>query len=99
MVLEDVPVPKFGAGKVLVQVQYSCISAGTEMSSVKGSGIPLWRRALQQPDKVKKVVDLALSQGLANTAGLVSRKILAIYLLKLIKTYLPIIGMKILKMV
>ena len=75
IVLEDVPAPKAEAGKVLVQVQYSCISAGTEMSGVKASGIPLWKRALQQPDKVKKVVDMALSQGVRNTAGLVSRKV------------------------
>lgn len=72
--LEDVPAPKMEAGKVLVHVQYSCISAGTEMSGVNASGIPLWKRALQQPDKVKKVVDMALSQGFRNTVGLVSRK-------------------------
>ncbi|RZB29742.1 MAG: hypothetical protein SRB1_02022 [Desulfobacteraceae bacterium Eth-SRB1] len=75
VILEDIPAPKVEAGKLLVQVQYSCISVGTEMSGVKASGIPLWKRALKQPEKVKKVVDIALSQGLRNTAGVVSRKV------------------------
>jgi len=58
-VIEDVPAPKVEPGTVLVQVNHSCISIGTEMSGVKGSGLPLWKKALKKPENVKKVLQMA----------------------------------------
>ena len=37
-ILEEVPLPKVKKGSVLIKVVNSCISAGTEMTSVKASG-------------------------------------------------------------
>ena len=37
-VVEDVPAPVVGDNSVLVQVAYSCVSAGTEGASLKNSG-------------------------------------------------------------
>ena len=54
---ETVPSPVVGDGEILIQLDYSCISAGTEMSSVKNSGKTLFRRALDQPENGKKVID------------------------------------------
>jgi predicted dehydrogenase/threonine dehydrogenase-like Zn-dependent dehydrogenase len=73
--IEEVPVPKVESGTVLVQVNHSCISIGTEMSGVKVSGTPLWKRALKQPENVKKVVQMAATQGLSKTRSVISGKL------------------------
>lgn len=61
---ENVPAPVVSKKSVLIKVIYSCISAGTEMSGLKMSGTPLIKRALEQPDKIKKVINWALSDGI-----------------------------------
>lgn len=76
-VLEDVPSPMVEPGTLIVQVDHSCISIGTEMSSVRATGLPLWRRALKQPQNVKKVVQMVATQGLAKTKSLVNGKLSA----------------------
>jgi predicted dehydrogenase/threonine dehydrogenase-like Zn-dependent dehydrogenase len=53
-VVEEVPAPLVEPGRVLVQVDHSCISAGTEMSGLQVSARPLWKRALAQPGKIKQ---------------------------------------------
>lgn len=63
------------AGTVLIQMNHSCISIGTEMSGVKSTGLPLWKRAMQQPQHVKKVVDMVLADGLAATRRLVQERL------------------------
>jgi predicted dehydrogenase/threonine dehydrogenase-like Zn-dependent dehydrogenase len=73
--IEEVPAPKIEPGTVLVQVNHSCISIGTEMSGIKVSGTPLWKRALKQPENVKKVVQMATTQGLSKTRSVVSGKL------------------------
>lgn len=70
-VVEDVPAPQVEAGTVLVQVDHSCISIGTELSGLKMSGSPLWKRALKQPDNVKKVLSMMATSGLSRTHSLV----------------------------
>lgn len=74
-VIEEVPAPEVEPGTVLVQVSHSCISIGTEMSAIKMSNLPLWKKALKQPENVKKVVDLALNQGFSRTVNLVQGKL------------------------
>jgi threonine dehydrogenase-like Zn-dependent dehydrogenase len=71
VVVAEVPAPKPEPGTVLVRVRHSCISAGTEMSGVQASGLPLWRRALAQPKAVMQVAEMALSQGIARTRSMV----------------------------
>jgi predicted dehydrogenase/threonine dehydrogenase-like Zn-dependent dehydrogenase len=65
IITENVPTPKVSEGCLLIKTVFSCISAGTEMDTVQNSGTPLFKRALQQPDNVKKVLDTAKSQGIA----------------------------------
>lgn len=67
----DVPAPQVGRGEVLVRTAASCISVGTEMSGVKASNLPLWKRALQRPDQVRRVIDMVRTQGFAKTQELV----------------------------
>lgn len=65
--VEEVPAPRVEPGAVLVRVEYSCISAGTETSGIRAAAAPLWQRALRQPHKVVKAIRLAATQGLART--------------------------------
>lgn len=70
-VVEEVPAPSLEPGSLLVRVTHSCISSGTELSGVRNSAQPLWRRALQHPEEVRKVVAMATGQGLGNTVSVV----------------------------
>lgn len=72
---EQVSAPQVSKGALLIKVVNSCISAGTEMSSVQGSGKSLIKRALEQPKNVKKVLDMALSDGIAKTYATVKGKL------------------------
>ncbi len=75
--VEEIPTPQCESGFVLVAVNYSCISAGTEISSLKNSGSPLWQRAIQQPQNVKKVLQSVNNIGLARTYSLVTGQLSA----------------------
>lgn len=66
-ILKEVPIPQIGKGELLVQVQASCLSIGTELSGIRHSGTPIWRRALQQPEKAKLAFQMAAKQGLRRT--------------------------------
>lgn len=74
-VVEEVPVPQVAVGTILVRVEHSCISVGTEMAGVKSSSLPLWKRALKQPENVKKVLNMAATQGIGRTATVVQGRI------------------------
>lgn len=73
--LKEVPAPLAGPKNVLVQVDRSCVSVGTEMAGVKMSGLPLYRRALKQPHHVKRVVQMMRDQGVARVYKQVKGKL------------------------
>ena len=73
--LEEVPAPTVQRNCVLIRMDHSCISIGTEMSGVKATGRSLWERALQQPQNVKKVIDMVRSDGLAQTRRVVKERL------------------------
>lgn len=62
----NVPSPAIKKGCLKIKVLYSAISAGTEMTSVKGSGKSLLSRAIEDPTKVLAVFDILKTQGLKN---------------------------------
>lgn len=72
---EQVSAPIVSKGSLLIKVVNSCISAGTEISSVCSSGRSLIKRALQQPKNVKKVLNLVRSNGIAKTYTKVKNKL------------------------
>src|SRR5439155_15655233 len=76
-VVHDVPAPGVGPRNVLVRVERSCVSVGTEMAGVKMSGLPLYRRALKQPENVKRALDIAREQGVRRMMDRVSGKLAA----------------------
>jgi len=72
---EKVPAPTISENTVLVQVYYSCISAGTEVSDIASSGESLITKALRQPDKIVKVMDKVKKEGLVGTIQKVQEKL------------------------
>ena len=72
--VEEVPAPIIKSNNILVQVAYSCISTGTEISGVTSSGQSLLQKALKDPHKVKKALNLAKTQGISNTIARVKAK-------------------------
>ncbi len=75
VVVEDAPAPCVEPGTALVAVQRSCISIGTELSAIRTSNLPLWKRALRQPQTVKWLFETVATQGLAATRALVEAKL------------------------
>lgn len=74
-VAEEIPVPQVEAGKVLVRTVNSCISIGTEMLRMHASTVPLWKRALKERDKVKKVLNMVAEKGIVQTKEFVKSKL------------------------
>jgi len=75
VVREVVPSPIVSDGAVLIKVVNSCISAGTEISSIQASGKSLIRRAMDQPDNVKKLFQMARNEGIYHTIQKINNKI------------------------
>jgi predicted dehydrogenase/threonine dehydrogenase-like Zn-dependent dehydrogenase len=71
---EDVPLPSVSEGAGLIKVLYSCISVGTEIASVQASNKSLIKRALEQPENVKKVLHMARSVSIFETFEKVKKK-------------------------
>ena len=67
VIAESVPSPKVSKGSLLIKVINSCISAGTEITGVKESGMSLIKRALNQPKQLQKVINLAGQEGIIKT--------------------------------
>src|SRR6185503_20514268 len=67
VLVQEVPAPLVSPRNVLVRVRHSCVSAGTEMAGVRMSGLPLYRRALKQPEHVKRVLEMMRDQGIKQT--------------------------------
>jgi predicted dehydrogenase/threonine dehydrogenase-like Zn-dependent dehydrogenase len=73
----EVPAPQVSSKNILVRVAYSCISVGTEMASVQNSALPLYKRALKQPQNVQRVIEMARTQGIARTLARVQNQLAA----------------------
>jgi predicted dehydrogenase/threonine dehydrogenase-like Zn-dependent dehydrogenase len=76
-VLQQVPAPQVGSKSLLVRVLHSCISIGTEIAGVKMSGLPLYRRALKQPQHVRRVLQIMRDQGIKRTFDRVTGQLAA----------------------
>ncbi len=76
-IVEEVPAPQVGRKNILVRVTHSCISVGTEMAGVRMSGLPLYQRALKQPENIKRVLEMMRDQGVKRTMDRVMGKLSA----------------------
>lgn len=77
IVVEEVPAPSVGPKEILVRVGYSCVSAGTELAGLRTSALPLYRRALKQPEHVRRALEMVRDQGIVRTWQRVSGKLAA----------------------
>lgn len=71
VLVEEIPAPLIEPGTVLVRVDHSCISVGTEMSGIRAASVPLWRRAFREPQSVKAVLEMAATEGFSKTRAAV----------------------------
>lgn len=78
-IVEDVPTPQINAGEILVHVRASCLSIGTELSGVRSSAVPMWKRALRQPEKVAQILHKVTNRGLYQTWHMIEQKLDASY--------------------
>jgi predicted dehydrogenase/threonine dehydrogenase-like Zn-dependent dehydrogenase len=76
-IVADVPAPHVGPKHVLVRVSHSCISIGTEGASLTTSGMPLYQRALKQPENVKRALAMVRDQGIKRTFDRVTGQLAA----------------------
>ncbi len=74
-VVEEVPAPCVEPNMLLVRTYFSCISVGTEMSSVKNTSKPLWKRAIENPEEVKKAFKMVRDQGVKKTRQVVEGRL------------------------
>lgn len=67
VVVADVPAPVVGEKHILVAVEYSCISVGTELAGIAAMSVPLYKRALKHPEKVMRALEMVRDQGVSRT--------------------------------
>jgi predicted dehydrogenase/threonine dehydrogenase-like Zn-dependent dehydrogenase len=63
-IVAHVPVPESLPGFLLIRLEASCVSPGTEMAGIAASGKSLLQRALEQPDKAKAALLQMRKQGI-----------------------------------
>ena len=71
----DIPVPNVSPGSLLIKTSKTLVSAGTERMLVEFSKAGLIKKASQQPDKVKLVLNKISTDGLKPTIEAVFNKI------------------------
>ena len=74
-VLEEVPVPAIGHGQVLIRTNYTLVSLGTERMLVEFGKSNIISKALQQPERVKQVINKFRTEGFINTIDSVFNKL------------------------
>jgi threonine dehydrogenase-like Zn-dependent dehydrogenase len=74
VIIEEIPIPFIENNEILVKLNSSCLSIGTEMSGINTSAIPMWKRAINQPNKINKLFDLIKSEGLTKTIKIIEEK-------------------------
>lgn len=73
--LEKVPTPRVGSGKILIKTHRSLVSLGTERMLVNFGQANLIEKACQQPERVKQVINKMKTDGIKPTLEAVFRKL------------------------
>ena len=73
--LAEVPAPMVGSGHLLIRTSKSLVSVGTERMLVEFGKASLIGKALQQPDRVRMVLDKVRTDGLAPTIDTVRNRL------------------------
>jgi predicted dehydrogenase/threonine dehydrogenase-like Zn-dependent dehydrogenase len=75
VVLGEIPAPTIEPGQVLVEVAYSLISTGTEISTLQNAGKSLLKQVVEQPERIKQVIAYYRRQGINKTVAIVKERI------------------------
>jgi predicted dehydrogenase/threonine dehydrogenase-like Zn-dependent dehydrogenase len=75
IIVDDIPAPLINDNSALVEVAYSLISTGTELSGIKSSGEPLVQRAIHEPQNVKKVLAILKDKGIQKTIDMIKGRL------------------------
>lgn len=73
--IAQVPAPLVTKGHILVEVAYSLISTGTEVSHVEASRKSLVKRAIEKPQQVEKIIQNLRQQGIQKTVEKIKGKL------------------------
>lgn len=74
IIVKEVPSPNVSPGEVLVEVFYSCISTGTEISVLGSSRKSLIKKVLEKPENLGKALDIIKDKGLVDSFFRISKK-------------------------
>lgn len=74
-ILEEVPTPRVGAGRILIKTHRSLVSLGTERMLVSFGHANFLQKARQQPERVKDVINKMKTDGIKPTVEAVFRKL------------------------
>ncbi|MHB1377033.1 MAG: bi-domain-containing oxidoreductase [Candidatus Humimicrobiaceae bacterium] len=75
ILVTEVPSPVINDDEILIQVYYSCISSGTELAGIKMSAMPLYKKVLEKPQNINKVLNMIKEKGLKDTIYKVKSKV------------------------
>ncbi len=73
--VDEVPAPSVGDGQVLVRVERSLVSAGTERQAIGFAGKNLLQKARSRPDLVRQVLHKARREGIQSTVASVRQRL------------------------
>ena len=73
--VSEIPIPSISEGMVLIENQFSLISAGTERNTVRTAQSNLFSKAKQRPDLVAQVLQNIKKEGLSATINKVRTKL------------------------
>ena len=76
---KEVPEPLVERGKILIKNLYSCVSPGTEISSLNSIKKNILKKIIEKPRVLKNLIDVLKKRGIKNTRGIVSRKLAEFY--------------------
>jgi len=74
IVVKETPELSVSRGCVKIRVAYSCISAGTEVSTIRNASKSIIERVKEKPQYIKNVVDMVKEEGLSTTINKVQAK-------------------------
>ena len=70
----DVPLPILSPNSLLIKAVSSCISAGTELTAMHGTGESLIQRAIKQPENIIKAAKYVREEGFLKTIDMLKTK-------------------------
>lgn len=73
--VDEIPLPSLQEAMVLIETEYSLISAGTERGSVKVAQANMFNKAKQRPDLVKQILENFKKEGFSATLSKVRTKL------------------------